>query len=216
MAHTSIIVSNLDKAHFVALHTCRVPLASQIKNTLTDARLYGHAQGHAVVSHWSELPFLNRIIAIFHSEADASCACEYLRQAQRVPAGATAFVLPETARISQQENLLQRLSLAGELTQQPVPPSAAAAGLAAYHEPEPKPIDMYADLLRAGIDISKFNTDEQVDEVRGAPGHQDAPGVARSRSPTKTLFKPPLRLNTQAACAEGASPASPTITLDQI
>lgn len=227
MAQTTVIISNLDKDNFVASENSRVSLANKIKAALTDGKLY-ESESHTlnVIAHWSELPFLNRIIAIFEREADASQAYQYLLKSQSGQAVSTAnteFLLPTLARVFLQENLLQRSKLSEALTQDHAVKTGAqtvetgprdSGDLAGYCEPAPKPIDMYTDLLNAGIDISKFNTTEQVNEVRGRP--QGYPQLSRKPTLTKTLFKPSLRIDTNSTGAGEPSPLSPTITLDQM
>ena len=222
MAQTTIIISNLDKSNFVASGGENLSLASQIKATLLDKALYTE-HTDKILSHWSELPFLNRIIAIFETESAATRAHEYLLKSHANSLAETAFRLPDLARISLQENLLQRSKLSEELKEEnaikPEKPREAekaknSGDLAGYNEPEPKPIDMYEDLLHAGIDILKFNTEEQVNEVKTDSINLAPAGLGRARSLTKTLFKPSLLIDTRTAHS-GAPPLSPTITLDQ-
>ncbi|GEQ69017.1 hypothetical protein JCM33374_g2687 [Metschnikowia sp. JCM 33374] len=234
MSQTTVIVSNLDKSQFVASKQSNVSLAGHIKSALSDPQLYGPKSQapHKIIAHWSELPFLNRIIAIFETEPDALCAYEFLRKTRTESSSKLPFVLPETARISLQENLLQKSKSSDSLTEdhalrrEKSPEShgsksshstnAPVSGdLAGYHEPEPKPLDIYGDLLKSGIDISKFNSSEQVEELRYASGRQGRPGLDRSKSLTKTLFKPSLSIDTNVSHNGEAPPLSPTITLDQ-
>lgn len=114
-----------------------------------------------------------------------------------------------------------------------------------YDEPEPQQFNVYEDLTKLGIDLSSYNNSQQLDDLKqgtnsptpSSPTNEAfsmsppsidksgsstaAPsdsGVKRSKSLTKTLFKPDLKLNTKAAKYDPSGkppPASPSITLDE-
>lgn len=225
MTQTTIIISNLTKADFVASGSHPLSLTGQIKLAILNLDPVEKGSDFLnTIVHWSELPFLNRIIIIFKTSDAASHAHKYLESLYK---NDSPVPLPPTVKLSLQENLLQRSKLSDALAESNelkvnrtlcnFRTKHNGGGKADdYQEPEPKPLDMYEDLLKAGIDISKFNTDEQVQEMR-RPSVSDAlqgTRLGRSHSVTKTLFKPALLVNTTST-ATGAPPPSPTITLDE-
>lgn len=189
---TTIIVSNLTKEDFVA-NGKALSLASNLK--LGVLNLPGQPNFSRQVTQWSELPFLCRIVAIFSTPAAAQLAYDYLKASY---SGNSLFTLPQTAKLSLQENLLQRSRLVGGLSDETV-----LGGSVGYCEPEPQAFDAQEDLKRLGIDVAALNeTDE-------APV-----GLGRSQSMTKTLFRPQLGVDTKVSKSPGA-PSSPSITLDE-
>lgn len=193
---TSIIISNLTKSDFVAAQGKSLSLAAQIK--LGVLNLPDQPDFSNLVVQWSELPFLSRIVAIFKTPEAASLAYGFLEKSYN---GTPLFTLPPTAKLSLQENLLQRSRLANSLSD--IDPVPVPQNKDAYHEPEPQPFDADKDLPRLGIDVAELND--------SAPPIRD---LRRSSSVMKTLFAPPLRLDTNLASSD-ESPRSPTITLEE-
>lgn len=119
--------------------------------------------------------------------------------------------------------------------------------IGSYDEPEPKQFNVYDDLTKMGIDLSSLNNDEQLHELKnGTSPNSSSPssppskspvlensfnderqsnsgsnGILRSKSLTKTLFKPNLNIDTSHTKRdlkpnfENQPPESPTITLDE-
>lgn len=225
MNRTSIIVSNLSRDDFIPQQGHTVSLANQIKLSILnlDSEDYGDFIYNIV--HWSDLPFLSRIVIIFKTPNAASYAYKFLESLYK---GVGMLTLPETAKLSLQENLLQRSSLSDALNESKeldVTSSlekfrsfhnSGEASTKSYQEPEPQSFDPYADLQRLGIDVSAFNSEAQLEELReSSPTTKTTTNnLGRSRSMTKTLFRPELHVNT-AATKTGTPPKSPSITLDE-
>lgn len=226
MTRTSIIVSNLSRNDFIPQDGHTLSLANQIKLSILnlDSEKWGDFVYNIV--HWSDLPFLSRIVIIFKTPAAASYAFKFLESLYK---GAGMLTLPETAKLSLQENLLQRSSLSDALNESKelnVTSSlekfrsfhnSGAASKDDYQEPEPQPFDPYEDLQRLGIDISAFNSDAQLVELReSSPTAKEKPNpLGRARSMTKTLFRPELHVKTSVTKKGTPPPKSPTITLDE-
>lgn len=189
---TTIIVSNLARDDFLA-NGKSLSLANNLK--LGVLNLPGQTDFSRQVTQWSELPFLCRIVAIFSTPAAAQLAYDYLEASY---SGNSLFTLPETAKLSLQENLLQRSRLVSALSDE-----CALDEESGYREPKPQAFDTQEDLKRLGIDVTALN------ETETPPV-----GLGRSQSMTKTLFRPQLELDTRIAGSPGA-PSSPSITLDE-
>lgn len=212
MEQTTVIVSHLGKEDFVALPGKHLSLANQIK--LAILNLTSVDPEHDLlrdIVNWSDLPFLNRIIVIFKTEASASIAYQYLLQLYKQ---VKPFTLPATAKVYLQENLLQRSKLSDSLSEDNALDlvnslskfKRANGGLNSdYQEPEPKHFDSYEDLKKLGIHINKLNSTELF----------TAPQLSRSASATKTLFRPNLELLT-TDMGGSVSSLSPIITLDEL
>lgn len=218
---TTIIISKLAKGDFLKDASQSLSLADQIK--LAILNLAPDSNGDFVhnIIHWSNLPSLSRIIIIFKTPAAAALAHLYLASAYDEGA---MFALPRSAKLSLQANLLQRSKSFDSLNEKELAVSSSLENFRNFHngcvteyqEPEPRLFDAYADLKKLGIDVSAFNSSEAVDEMRGDKSPVSAgpkPGLDRSRSLTKTLFKPALRVLMPNTSHHG--PASPTITLDE-
>lgn len=227
---TTLIISNLDKDEFVSDHksmTSKMSFADQIKlnilNLATPANVsYGEDYYLKLIEQWSNLPFLNRIIIIMKNEELAILLHKYLT---------TGTLLPQYTKVSLQENLITKsksfdsliggnhdsLSITNRLTNFRQFYNEPANASEEYSEPEPQLFNAYEDLSKIGIDLKDYNDDDQMQEfVEGSLG---SGGLKRSRSLTKTLFKPDLRINTQSANTKTSLnskiPPSPTITLDE-
>lgn len=231
MTRTSIIISNLNKNDFIPALGHTLLLANEIKLSILNLDPIDTSDFVHSIVHWSDLPFLSRIIIIFKTPAAASHASEFLQLAYK---GAGLLTLPLTVKISLQENLLLRTKLSDALNDtkelnaalnlekfRNYHNSASGSKLKdSYQEPAPQSFDAYADLQRLGIDVSSFNSAEQMDEMkaeslsRSASRKEPSPGIGRTRSLTKTLFRPELLVNTGAR-ASRIEPKSPTITLDE-
>lgn len=210
MQQTTIIISHLGKDDFIAESGRQLSLANQIKLALLN--LTTETPDHELYQdmiNWSNLPFLNRIIVIFNNEKSALIAYKYLEGLyhQEKP-----FTMPPTVKISLQENLLRRSKLSDALSEDNALDLVKNLGKFRnahsdsndnYQEPEPKPFDTYEDLMKLGIDVTKLNSTDLL------------PSPIRSRSSTKTLFRPMLQLSTDGAVASNEI-NSPTITLDEL
>ncbi|SGZ55602.1 CIC11C00000002571 [Sungouiella intermedia] len=225
MTRTSIIVSNLSRNDFLPNEGRLLSLANQIK--LSILNLDSEQAGDFVynIVHWSDLPFLSRIVIIFKTPAAASHAYEFLQSAYK---GVGLLKLPESVKLSLQENLLLRSSLSDALNEtkelnvtsslenfRNFHNSGKTSADEDYQEPEPQSFDAYADLQRLGIDVSEFNTEAQLEELReSSPKEPKSIQIGRTKSLTKTLFRPELHVNTTTT-QKGTPPKSPTITLDE-
>lgn len=188
---TTIIVSNLTRDDFLA-NGKALSLANNLKIGVLN--IPGQTNFSRQVNQWSELPFLCRIVAIFHSPAAAQLAYDYLEASY---GGNPLFTLPGTVKISLQENLLQRSRLVGALSDE-----CDLVENTGYQEPKPQAFDAQEDLKRLGIDVSALN------ETTPSPV-----ALGRSRSVTKTLFRPELALDTRVKGSP--APSSPSITLEE-
>lgn len=185
---TCIIVTNLDKDDFVSAPGKPMLVAETIK--------YGVLSECASdIEYWLALPNLSRIIIILKTESVAGQVYKSLLQ----------WGKDKKYKFLIQENLLSRSKLwDGELS------SPTHNSGPQFPEPTPKHFDAISDLEKMGIDVSVFNTDEQMSEWQ----HEEAGRpVGRARSVTKTLFSPiePPASKT----GKVTPPASPTITLDE-
>lgn len=219
---TSVIISNLSKDDFVRQNS-PLSLADSIKlavlNLAPDEDILPH------ISHWSNLPFLNRIIIIFDSEAHALPAYNFLSEA--VSSDSLSFSLPASVKVSLQENLLRRSKSNDNLRESNELNVTASlerfrshhnsGTLSDYKEPEPQSFDPALDLKRLGIDpVSADPTSSNVSDSTSLSG-SPAPQLGRSKSVTRTLFKPKPSLKILTANdAADDSPDSPTITLDEL
>lgn len=187
---TCIIVTNLDKQDFVAAPALPMLVADTIK--------FKVAQCCPQVEYWLCLPNLARIIVILTSEADATRAAETIREwaADKRP----------QLRVLLQENLLLRSKLLDAVLESPEMKFRSQ-----FTEPSPQAFDVVADLKNIGIDVSDYNTTSEMAEWQNPP----TMGVGRSRSQTRTLFRPRLDTSDATLKTRGVSPpTSPTITLD--
>ncbi|CCE82977.1 Piso0_002748 [Millerozyma farinosa CBS 7064] len=220
----TIIISNLAPEAFAASgYDERLPLVDRLKlealslgppqdvDSRDDEDYYLHR-----IEYWSNLSSLYRVIIILRDMVSARHLYHYL---QSVPE-----IRDNDVKLSLQENLLSRSkSYDGrqghnELYISKSPDNfkdnrcgETDSKTSDYDEPEPRSFDVYSDLTRLGIDLKEINTTDQMKELK-----EDASGVPRrTRSLTKTLFKPDLKIDTnhkKADCRD--KPSSPTITLD--
>lgn len=234
---TSVIISNLSKEAFVK-QNAPLSLADSIK--LAVLNLSPQRDILPSISHWSNLPFLNRIIIIFDTEEPAALAYDFLSKAVASDPNEnpdSSLTLPESVKVSLQENLLQRSKSTdniNESTELSVTESLEkfrthhnSGSFSDYQEPEPQPFDPALDLKRLGIDpaISQPTTvtsdsDKPANTRRSSVSGTSTPSLGqlgRSKSVTRTLFKPKPALNIQTATGQVEdAPASPTITLDEL
>lgn len=220
----TIIISNLAPEAFAASgNDDRLPLVDRLKLEALRLGPPEDAKGHDEedyylhsIEHWSNLSSLHRVIIILR---DMVLARHLYRFLQSVPE-----IRDNDVRLSLQENLLSRSksydgrqghnelyickspdnfkdNLCGETDSKTLD----------YDEPEPHLFNVYSDLTRLGIDLKEINTTDQMKELK-----EDSSGVPRrTKSLTKTLFKPDLKINTnhkKTDCRD--APSSPTITLD--
>lgn len=227
---TTIIISNLHKDDFVSDHksmTSKMSFADQIKlsilNLPTPANVsYEEDYYLSMIEQWSNLPFLNRIIIIMKNEDLARLLHKYLTQ---------GTFLPQHTKVSLQENLITKsksydsliggshdsLSITNRLSNFKQFHNEPSNASEEYAEPEPQLFNAYADLSKMGIDLTDYNDDDQMQElIEDSQGSGD---LKRTRSLTKTLFKPDLKVNTQTANTQTSRNSkilpSPTITLDE-
>lgn len=174
------------------------------------------------IEYWTNLPFLNRIIVIFKDEQSAQAIYNFLNS--KAPDSLT-LLFPHV-KVSQKENLLSRSKSFDSLikTSENLSVTKSLSNFknlhndSSYNEPEPKPFNVIEDLSKIGIDLNQYNNEDQIDELRLPPLLTPPPGVKRTRSLTKTLFKPDLSLDTTVLLKPEEKkdyPASPTITLDE-
>lgn len=174
------------------------------------------------IEYWTNLPFLNRIIVIFKDEQSAQAIYEFLNS----KASDSLTLLFPHVKVSQKENLLSRSKSFDSLikTSENLSVTKSLSNFknlhngSSYNEPEPKPSNVIEDLGKIGIDLNQYNNKDQIDELRLPPLLTPPPGVTRTRSLTKTLFKPDLSLDTTLLMKPEEKkdyPASPTITLDE-
>lgn len=213
---TSIVISNLDKQDFVAEAGSQLSLANQIKLALLNLP-WKSTDFIYEITYWSALPTLSRIIVMFKSEEAASVAYEYLRSPTE------PLSLPERIKVSLQQNLLLRSKLQDALHESSE--LAVTKSLAnfrnsfnkgnEYIEPEPQHFDALNDLARMGVDVTSFNSEEQLLELSSSSPSlgSSGSGIGRLRSLTRTLFRPEPMVDTSKN-TDVAPPPSPTITLD--
>ncbi|KAK6454224.1 uncharacterized protein RJT20DRAFT_136589 [Scheffersomyces xylosifermentans] len=246
---TTIIINNLHKNDFIvnpepghadfSPNFKKLSLADQIKITVLNLEPE-HEQpldtddtadyylNH--IEHWSNLAFLNRIIIILKDEHSAINIYKYLTS----DAETSLTSLFPYIKVSLQENLLSRSKSVDALVKGNNDNLNVSKSLANfkercnntdgdkeydYNEPEPQQFDVLKDLSKLGIDLTDYNNDAQINELKQpSPTPVPVGGISRSRSLTKTLFKPELKLNLDDVKKSDVSPvypASPTITLDE-
>lgn len=186
------------------------------------------------ITHWSNLPFLSRVIIILSDEEVAANLYTYLQD----------YLKESTyVKITLQENLLQRsksldgMKEAGDehdvnslavLTKfknyysntssdsEDGANSPITDHSSEYSEPKPRAFDAYNDLAKLGIDLTEYNDQDQINELKSPKIPQSPqPGLSRTKSLTKTLFKPDLKIKTNVESSRSVVPQSPTITLDE-
>lgn len=185
---TSIIISNLDKDDFVKpAKDCTKPQLISKKLSLVDQiKLSVLNHDENVVQHityWSVLPFLHRIIIIFDKEFNAKANLQYLDEllSKQFP----------YIKLSLQENLLQKSKsqdqidgAAYSLTETHLNVTKSLANFRSFHndptnedvsslsfaseyvEPAPAQFNVISDLSKLGIDLSQYNSDEQLNELK--------------------------------------------------
>lgn len=201
---TIVIVSNLSRDDFVVAQSNVILLVDEIKLKVLNLVVDGNPNYYLQhITLWSNLPFLLRVIVIVDDEAAAEQLSEFLRSL-----GIQGL---EHAKITLQENLLLRSKSFDNFETHKIDEKNSLGtreglekfrnyhneGGRHYEEPQPQPFSAYEDLQKLGIDLSEINSDEQLQELKDG-------GVKRSRSMTKTLFKP-----------NNDAPRSPSITLDE-
>lgn len=209
MSKTSVIVSNLSKQDF-ARQNSNLAVSDQIKLAVLNLQNDDFPDILPLVTHWLNLPFLNRIVVILQNEQAAEFVHNFL---QKAVSGENDLHLPPSTKLLLQENLLQTSKLAEDLQEvnkldvtKSLENFRSSHASGDYQEPEPqkspKPSPNYE-----ALDLQKLGIE---------PGDQEPPRphLGRTRSVTRTLFKPSLKLNTSGTAPEDA-PASPTITLDE-
>ncbi|KAI5959806.1 uncharacterized protein KGF55_005038 [Candida pseudojiufengensis] len=176
---TSLIISNLHKDDFIKISNNEEPklitkslsLVDQIKlsvlNSSDDIIQY--------ITHWSNLPFLYRIIIIFKNETKAKEILTFLKQElSNFP----------YIKLSLQENLLSRSKSQDYLVDSNSSNSNLNVTLSLdnfrnfhndpknefknfeYIEPEPAQFNVLSDLSKLGINVRDFNSDEQINELK--------------------------------------------------
>ncbi|EDK39962.2 hypothetical protein PGUG_04060 [Meyerozyma guilliermondii ATCC 6260] len=203
---TIVIVSSLNRDDFVVAGNRSISVVDEIKLNVLNQAVDGNRDYYLQhITSWSNLAFLHRIIIILDDETAAQQLSEFL----------ASLHVSSDARINLQENLLSRSRSFDNFHTHKVQEENTLGtqdslkrfrnfhnGLGGdYEEPEPQPFSAYEDLQKLGIDLSEFNSEEQLQELKEG-------GVKRSRSVTKTLFKPKKD-------EFDGPPQSPTITLDE-
>ncbi|ODV78857.1 uncharacterized protein CANTADRAFT_278682 [Suhomyces tanzawaensis NRRL Y-17324] len=224
---TTIIINNLKKDDFVdtnphtsfSSHT-QLTVVDQIKLTVLNLVPAGKQDNYFLshIEYWSNLPFLNRIIIILRDEESAAELHQFLTSHSLQPSLVASFPY---IKVSLQENLLSRSKSFDSLIKTPahVNLTTQLTNFKKYHngeypEPEPQPFNVFEDLSKMGIDVSEYNNEEQLNELK-------LPNVKRTKSLTKTLFRPKPSLSLsipdqgQERPAGRGFPESPTITLDE-
>lgn len=217
---TTIIITNFAKDDFLAGSSLykQLSVADHIKLAVLNLPAPSSLdQGEDYIlnniDHWSAIPSLARVIIIFKNNEAASYVYLFLQS------NVSKFK-SDKLKIHLQENLLQKSKSFDNLIQDASPNLSVTKSLAnfknyhndpdsmqEYTEPEPQPFNVQSDLSKLGIDITEY--DDQ------PPSH---PSISRTRSLTRTLFKPDLKVNTAASNKNKThltSPQSPTITLDE-
>lgn len=223
---TSIIISNLVKDDFLAgnaraslVHAHQLSLADQIKLAVLTMHVDGRDDTNYVidqVDHWSNLPFLQRIIIIFREEAVASEIYEFLT------VGEKSFLsqIPQI-HVALQENLLLRSKSQDDVISPTLPGTERGSlgeDLRAFR-------DTHAN-QQPRTQLPEHATSENATYMAPAPALSLAPisprpgNILRVRSQTRTLFTPQLTLNTSTTSNSSVNqgsvvPPSPTITLDE-
>ncbi|CAI5760319.1 unnamed protein product [Candida verbasci] len=243
---TSIIISNLHKDDFIInndnslIQTFKsLSFADQIKLKI----LNYNSNIIDDISHWSNLPFLNRIIIIFKNEEIATEIYSYLQKG----------LADYDVKITLQENLLKKSKSSESLFDDNLNVTKSLDNFKtfynddsnkdknfSYDEPEPQQFNVISDLSKLGIDLNDYNDKEQMKELSGEEDNEnklldngdknDGNAPLRRRS-TKTLFKPKaqgkkssalnkLSINTKLDTNDNADnddeyPSSPVITLDE-
>lgn len=207
MSLTSIIISNLLKEDFVSSSSGNneIPIVDKVKlDVLNVDKNNDEDYFLNRITYWSTIPFLSRVVILLSDEETARELYDYLTNHR------TQLELNDDVKINLQENLLTHSKSSdnlhdgedGNLSTNDLkrfkllnltkpPPD-----IANYQEPQPQKFDAN-DMHRLGIDVP-----------------QDNSNIKRSRSLTKTLYKPGLKLNTNIGQVEGDQ-HSPTITLDE-
>lgn len=208
MSKTSVIVSNLTKQDFVS-QNAKLAVSDQIKLAVLNLHNDEFPDLLPLITHWLNLPFLSRIVIILQSEEAASFVHDFL---QKAVSGENDLKLPSTAKLLLQENLLQTSKLSDNLQDakdldvtHSLERFRSAHASGDYKEPEPQKSPKASPNYEA-LDLKKLGI-----ELGDVP---PTPPLERSRSVTRTLFKPSLKLNTSGTAPNDA-PASPTITLDE-
>lgn len=207
MSLTSIIISNLLKEDFVSSSSGnnQMPIVDKVKlDVLNVDKNNDEDYFLNRITYWSTIPFLSRVVILLSDEKTAQELYDYLTNHR------TQLELNDDVKINLQENLLVHSKSSdnlhdgedGNLSTNDLkrfkhlnltkpPPD-----IANYQEPQPQKFDA-KDMHRLGIDAPQDNATKK-----------------RSRSLTKTLYKPDLKLNTNIGKVEGDQ-HSPTITLDE-
>lgn len=227
---TSLIISNLNKEDFVKLSSPsqnsqstklvskNLALVDQIKLKVLNFEDDIASQ----ISHWSNLPFLSRVIVIFQNETIAKKVFEFLTNELAKFGDYYSYI-----KIHLQENLLQKSKSSDNLSDSQNEKLNVTKSLnnfrnfhndpkneftSEYVEPEPAKFNVFNDLANLGIDLSQYNNAEQLEELKQLQQEEDVKNsgndnsppninplpvqLGRRKSTTKTLFKPELKLNT--------------------
>lgn len=208
MSKTSVIVSNLSKQDFVSQNST-LAVSDQIKLAVLNLHNDDFPDILPLITHWLNLPFLSRIVVILQNEQAAEFVYNFL---QKAVSGENDLKLPPSTKLLLQENLLQTSKLAEDLQEakkldvtKSLENFRSSHASGDYQEPEPQKSPRASPNYEA-LDLRKLGIE---------PGEEPPrPLLGRSRSVTRTLFKPSLKLNTSGTATEDA-PASPTITLDE-
>lgn len=224
--NTSIIISNLSKDDFIANKFTdeALSLIDKIKLDILNLDIDEDEDYYLNrIENWSNLPFLNRVVIILKDETSSNRLYEYLANEIK-----TKYQLKDSVKISLQSNLLlhksksfdnlvdDSLSIEELKKFKSVNNAMLPPDIRRYKEPEPKKFDDN-DLHKIGINVEE---EQKKGDSESPPitsinnlSASAAPNFKRPRSLTKTLYKPPLTIETNVESE--ASIPSPTITLDE-
>ncbi|EGV60547.1 hypothetical protein PSN45_001691 [Yamadazyma tenuis] len=206
--NTSIIISELSRQDFIKTNH-PMSLVDQIKLEILNIDYQGDEDYYLnKISTWSNLPFLSRVIIILKDEESSKQLYHYINSEIR-----SKYHLDPGVKVTLQENLLQRSKSFDGSTADDDSLSvnmlkrfkaAHSSETAKYQEPKPQIFDVFS-MHRLGLHPQEADAE--------AVTASDGSSMARSRSMTRTLFKPPLSIETNLHCQ--SSMPSPTITLDE-
>ncbi|KAI5949284.1 hypothetical protein KGF54_005519 [Candida jiufengensis] len=220
---TSIIISNLHKDDFIKLSKEKEPkLITKSLSLVDQIKLSVLNKDDSIIqyiNHWSNLPFLNRIIIIFKNEIKAKEILNFLQLELK----------PFTyIKLSLQENLLTRSKSQDTLLEKDnsnLNVSISLDNFRNFHndpknetkqfdyiEPEPAQFNVLSDLSKLGINLRDFNSDEQLNELKQEEQEDQIRANNRRNSmsptiPSNHIFQNPNN-NNNSPIQQPSSPVS--------
>lgn len=214
--NTCIIISNLSKDDFVANRYTNdaLSLVDKIKLDILNVDIDEDEDYYLNrITNWSNLPFLNRVVIILKDEATSEKLHRYIQEVVK-----TRYQLKDSVKINLQSNLLHKSKSFDNLVDDSlsindlkkfklvnsanIPPE-----IKNYEEPKPQKQPATETSEEDNSINSTFMSPTLL------PAGSQSPNFKRSRSLTRTLYKPPLSIDTNVESE--ASIPSPTITLDE-